>query len=130
MWHKISGFSDYLINENGCIFRKSTGKIYTDVHSIAMKNDDGKWTSMSISKLLIELFDVYGNRIVATPLNSFDSVQFFPSIKQAAVWLIENKKAITCGRIAAYQTVRTNIKHGIDQPELYPFVYGYSWKIK
>ena len=68
------------------------------------------------------------NTIIAKPIRPCEPPMVFSSIKEAAKWLIKTKQAITAGRLAAYQTVRTNISRGISQPDLYPYVYGYAWK--
>ena len=52
----------------------------------------------------------------------------FKSIKEAAEWLIATNQATTGGRLAAYQTVRTNVNKSIVQPDIYPHMYGYSWR--
>ena len=67
-------------------------------------------------------------RIIAAPISKNEKYMLFNSLHDAATWLITNNKAITAGRLAAYQTVKTKIKQGINQPELYPFIYGFSWK--
>lgn len=129
MWQKISGFSDYLINEKGCIFRVSTKKIFEDASVVSLKADSGLWKNRSVAKLISDVFDIYDGGIVAEPIKPGETEKTFSSIKEAAEWLIATKQAITAGKLAAYQTVRTNIKRGISQPKLYPYVYGYSWRI-
>lgn len=129
MWQRLSGFSDYMINEKGCIFRVSTKDLIEGKRVVSLKNDTGLWKNRAVSKLVSNVFDVYEGGIIAIPIKPGESKKLFSNIKEAAEWLIATKQAITAGKLAAYQTVRTNIKHGISQPELYPYVYGYTWKI-
>lgn len=127
MWQQISGFSDYLINEHGEIVRISTRTTLNDAAIVSMKSDSGRWCNRSRSKLLQTALGISKTSVVAESIKG-GRVYTFSSIKEAAEWLMRTQQAITAGRLAAYQTVRTNIMHGITQPKLYPFVYGYSWK--
>ena len=66
--------------------------------------------------------------LIATACNFRKTEYEFESIKEAAEWLLETKQAIVAGRLAAYQTVRTNINKSLVQPDLYPHMYGYIWR--
>ena len=127
MWQTISGFSDYIINEHGCIYRRSTHLVVDNKPVVSLKADSGEWRNKSVKKLVYDTFERYIGGIVAENMNE---KYHFKNIKEAAQWLIESKRALVMGNLAAYNTVRTNIKHGITQPGLYPLMYGYSWKVE
>ncbi len=131
MWKVPSNFSEYLVSEDATIIRVSTGEVIIhDGKNASLKSDDGTWKNRSIKKLLAETFEHPAQLVVATSVIDTDIKKSFANIAEAAKWLVETKQAITSGRLAAYHTIRTNIKNGINQPELYPFIYGYAWKVE
>ena len=127
MWKTIKDFSDYVISDSGYVYRLSTGQLL-DTRVVSLKRDDGIWRNKTVNSLLKSTFNKKHLYISAYPINDTTDEIYFSSIKEAALWLINTKQAITAGKLAAYQTVRTNIRNGIKQPELYPYVYGYIWK--
>lgn len=129
MWQKIDGFSDYLISDKGLIYRISTKQLQ-DKAVVSLKNDTGLWLNKSTKKLKRDIFGSCDKLLIATPVIAGEQEMVFTDIAEAAIWLIQSKRAITAGRLAAFKTICTNIKHGIKQPELYPYIYGYSWRIE
>ena len=123
MYRTIDEFPNYMINEHAVILRKNPPAIIdTDGGSVMLLGEDGKQYCRSAAKLCREAF----SRIEATDMQG--NIKQFKSTKEAAEYLHGLGTITYGGRLVCEAAIHRNIKYSLAQPDVYPLVYGYTWK--